>query len=367
MARASSGSWQRAAALALGFAGAVTCTAWAHAQSVAPERDWLRWQGPLECQNTREVERQIESLLGRPPDLAQLPATRVELGWALERGWTLRISVELPQGQRRREVDVRSCADGFDVVALTLALILDPNLDLGADSSGTAEETAATATASAELPDAAAALASANQAPPLAPAEESDAAAAPDAAAAANPGAGRSAWPKLALSANGRADFGTLPTTLFGGGLELAFSASDWRVDAGGALLGKSGDTLATARYPVSYSNVFGLLRGCHEFGGERGGYFGLCLGAQLGSIGASEQGGEAYRARGLWAASSLGAEMGLDLSDSWGAFSRLELVFPLIHHQLELADGSVVHELPTVSLQLTLGASMKLTEWASR
>src|SRR6185295_2521865 len=114
MARASSGLWQRAAALALSFAGAVTCATQARAQSTAPERDWLHWQGPLECQNTREVERQIESLLGRPPDLAQLPATRVELGWIQGRGWMLRITVELPQGQRRREVDVRSCADGFD-------------------------------------------------------------------------------------------------------------------------------------------------------------------------------------------------------------------------------------------------------------
>ena len=37
---------------------------------------WLDWHGPIECQNTREVERQIESLLGHAPDLTQMPPTR---------------------------------------------------------------------------------------------------------------------------------------------------------------------------------------------------------------------------------------------------------------------------------------------------
>src|SRR5262245_61639221 len=129
MARAIPRCLQRAAAVAL---AALTLAGVAGAQPVVPERDWLEWQGPLECQNTREVERQMESLLGHAPDPAQLPPTRVEVGWARTRGWTLLIRVALPAGERRREVDVRTCADGFDVVALTLALILDPDL-AGAD------------------------------------------------------------------------------------------------------------------------------------------------------------------------------------------------------------------------------------------
>jgi hypothetical protein len=74
MARAMAGSVQRAAALAfaIGIAGV------AHAGPDVPERDWLLWQGPIECQNTREVERQIESLLGRAPDLIPVPCSRRE-------------------------------------------------------------------------------------------------------------------------------------------------------------------------------------------------------------------------------------------------------------------------------------------------
>jgi hypothetical protein len=362
MAWAVPGSLRRACLVALGIGGAAT----ARAQADVPERDWLRWQGPLECQNTREVERQIESLLGHPPDPAQLPSTRVEVGWALERGWNLRIRVALPQGERRREVDVRTCADGFDVVALTLALILDPDLQLGDDAAVEPEGTPGLASTGSEpagtQPEAALAattlgatsVGAGDAAPPNPP--ESVAAGEQRALHA----------PALALSANGRADFGSLPSSMYGGGLEVSLSAWQWRLDAGGAFLGKAGDTLPTARYPVSYSNLFGVLRGCREFGGDRGGHFGLCLGGQLGSLAVSEMGGQRRHPRGPWAAADLGAEMGLDLSESWSAFTRMELVFPLIHHELELAGGSVVYQLPTVSIQLTIGAVVKLTEWAS-
>src|SRR4051812_31106623 len=150
MAWAVPGSLARAWLVVLAMGGAAALAATARAQADAPERDWLHWQGPLECQNTREVERQIESLLGHPPDPAQLPSTRVELSWALERGWNLRIRVALPQGERRREVDVRTCADGFDVVALTLALILDPALQLLEDAALDRESAPGLASASSE-------------------------------------------------------------------------------------------------------------------------------------------------------------------------------------------------------------------------
>jgi hypothetical protein len=357
-------SSRRVAALGLGFA-LLCLSARGRAESAVTGAEWLRWQGPIECQNTREVERQIESLLGHAPDPSQLPPTRVEVSWAPERSWTLRIRVALPAGERRREVDVRTCADGFDVVALTLALILDPDLQLGDDAS--ALDAAGTSAAATEQPAPAVAPApvAASAAPPSkdsdvqAPTEGPDSSAGTTAVVV-------DTGPSLELSASGRADFGSLPSSLYGGGLDLSFSAAQWRTDLGGAFLGKAGDQLPSARYPVSYSNLFGSLRGCREFGGNRGGHFGLCVGGQLGSVGASEQGGERRSPRGLWVAATLGAELGMDLSETWGAFSRVELVFPFEHHELELAGGSVVHELPTASLQLTIGAVVKLTDWAS-
>jgi hypothetical protein len=91
-----------------------------------------------------------------------------------------------------------------------------------------------------------------------------------------------------------------------------------------------------------------------------------VCLGAQLGSLAVSELGGERRNGRGLWVAGSLGAELGLDLSEDWGAFSGVELAFPLARHELGLASGAVVYEVPAVSVQLTLGVSFRVTESAS-
>src|SRR5690606_28758900 len=87
----------------------------------------LAWSAPAECQNTPEVERRLASLLGRPVDVAALPATEVRMGWSAERGWAVRVTVQLEAGPRERALDAPSCADAFDVVALSLALILDPS------------------------------------------------------------------------------------------------------------------------------------------------------------------------------------------------------------------------------------------------
>ena len=349
----------------------VTCAAHALAAPAEPARaaSWLDWHGPVECQNTREVERQIESLLGHAPDLAQMPPTRVDLSWAAERGWTLRIGVALPRGERRREVDVRTCADGFDVVALTLALILDPDLDLGEPLEQALPVDAAAESAEAPMvPDAA------QQVGALAPVAHADISSGGAEAwgrdpepPAAVPEKTRRHPPALGLAAGGRADLGSLPATLFGGELELSLAAWDWRFSAGAAFLGRGGETLPTARYPVSYSNLFGLARVCREFQGLGGGHFGTCLGGELGSLGVSEVGGQERSARGVWASANVGVELGLDLSPRWGAYTRMDLVFPLVRHELTLEGAGVVHELPAISVQFAVGASLQLTEWAEQ
>jgi hypothetical protein len=366
MAPAISGSLRQSVVLA---SLAVTLASRALAAPAAP---WLDWHGPIECQNTREVERQIESLLGHAPDLTQMPPTRVDLAWAAARGWTLRIGVALPGGERRREVDVRTCADGFDVVALTLALILDPDLELGEplapppaapsladvdaaeDPAADGRDTEAEVGAVAPI-----AHAVAVEAAP-APAELDDSPGSPAMSASGHA-------PALTLAAGGRADLGSLPATLFGGELELSLAAWNWRLSAGAVFLGRGGETLPTARYPVSYSNLFGLARVCREFPGVGGGHFGTCAGAELGSLGVSEVGGEERSARGIWASANLGVELGLDLTSSWGAYTRMDLVFPLVRHELTLQGAGVVHELPVISVQFAVGATLQLTEWAEQ
>jgi hypothetical protein len=361
-----------AIALGMGCVG-LTQRAWADPASAARRPSWLEWQGPLECQNTREVERELASLLGHDPELDRLPPTRVTLGWSTERGWMLQIRVLLPGGERQRDVDVHTCLDGFDVVALTLALILDPSLQAGADAaadvasaaaSTAASEAAETSTeASAPLPD------PSTQTPGSAPPEPAPLAPPSTELAPANaPGVSERAAPPfaLALSASGRIDLGSLPTALYGGGIELTLGAGDWRFDTGAGLIGRSGIALPNARYAVSYSDLFGVLRGCREFHGERGGYFGTCAGGQLGALAASEQDGARRQAHGLWAAADLGAELGVDLSSRWNGYGRLELAFPLVRHEFALVGGSVAYALPPVTVQLSLGVAVTLTDWGS-
>lgn len=333
------------------------------AQRSAPEPSgWLRWQGPVECQNTVEVERQLESLLGYAPEKDRLPPTRVEVGWGSARGWSLLIRVSLPQGERRREVVVRTCADGFDVVALTLALILDP--ELGGDvelegepaADGAALEPAVAEPAPGPPASSVAALAAAS-APQTEPAED---------IAEAPPQPLPDSKPALRVAGGGRADLGSLPATLLGGGLSLVLTGWHWRLDAGAVYLTRGTQALPLAINEVSYSNVLGLLRGCREFTPRGGGHFDVCGGGQLGSLAVNELGGERRTGRGLWAAATVGAELGLELSQSWSAFSGIELVFPLARHELGLASGAVVYELPAISVHLTLGAIVRLTESAT-
>lgn len=332
------------------------------AESPAESGSWLRWQGPIECQNTLEVERQLESLLGYAPDKAQLPSTRVEVGWGSARGWSLLIRVSLPQGERRREVVVRTCADGFDVVALTLALILDPELggDTELDEEPAAGADALDPGATGPTLESLAAAAPAEPSPalepgPIDPISESEP---PPATQAAS-------RPALRVAAGARADLGSLPAALLGGGLSLVLSGWHWRLDAGAAYLARGAQSLPQAVNEVSYENVLGLLRGCREFTPRGGGHFGVCLGGQLGSLAVSEDGGQRHNGRGLWAAGTAGIELGLELSEAWSAYSGLELVFPLARHQLGLATGAVVYELPAISVQLTVGGVVRLTEWA--
>ena len=95
--------------------------------SRAEDGPWLTWSAPAECQNTGEVERRVQFLLGRAVDFTGLPPTLVRMGWSAERGWAVRVTVELAGGPRDRSLDAPSCADAYDVIALSLALILDPD------------------------------------------------------------------------------------------------------------------------------------------------------------------------------------------------------------------------------------------------
>jgi len=338
-----------------------------------PQPSWLAWSAPAECQNTSEVERRLGSLLGRSVDFATLPATQVRMGWSAERGWAVRVTVQLAEGPRDRALDAPSCADAFDVIALSLALILDPSFDPGA---GAAEPDAMLASEAALASEANAGSA----APPVLVAElEPPLSSAGDARelwsdsetrleAQATPSNGVELPPrKLIFGIGPLTDLGVFPVPQFGAGAQLGLVVGNVRGEIEAALLASESTRFSGAQYPVGFHSVFGALRGCYTLElSRRLGWVG-CAGAELGTLGARERGGEEHRAQGLWLAAEAltGPEFA---ATSWlRAFARARGVSPLIRHEFLLSEGSRVHALPWFSPQLQVGVSMDVTDFGTR
>lgn len=337
------------------------------APSRAEEGQWLHWSAPAECQNTGEVERRLQFLLGRPVDFAVMPPTRVRLGWSAERGWAVRVTVELAGGPRDRSLDAPSCADAFDVIALSLALILDP--DFGAVEAAEperADDVDGTAAPEEEAPysrpDAAPSPALVTPAAVAAASEQvtwADAPAANDVSLAIH----ESGPASFSVGAGVLADPWTFPVAQLGAGLQGAFRSGGLRVELEGDVLISKRAALPGARYPVSFSSVLGALRGCYGVKvATRLGWLG-CAGAELGSVETQEHGGEERQARGLWLAAQALTGPELTITEGLAAFARFRAVSPLRRHELLLSEGSRVHELPWISLQMQVGVAVVVTE----
>lgn len=341
----------------LGAAGAlvVGLASRAHAES---QPAWLAWSAPAECQNTSEVERRLQSLLGRPVDFASLPATQVRLGWSAERGWAVRVTVQLEAGPRDRSLDAPSCADAFDVIALSLALILDPSFEPGGEDAAPAADAPVESSDPVLVAEPEPPLSSARDATPLLSDSEGR--------GAAGAGAREPPPSKLILGAGPLTDLGVFPVPQFGGGVELGLARGNLRAELEGDLLASESTRFTGAQYPVNFYSLFGALRGCYNLElSARFGWVG-CAGAQVGVLGSRESGGDERRAQGLWLAAEAATGPEFAATDWLRAFARARGVTPLIRHEFLLSEGSRVHALPWFSPQLQVGISMDVTDFGS-
>jgi hypothetical protein len=321
---------------------------------------WLRWSAPAECQNTGEVERRVQSLLGRPVDVTALPPTLVRMGWSAERGWAVRVTVELAGGPRDRSLDAPSCADAFDLIALSLALIIDPDFG-GAEAS---EPESARDVDTTPAPAEPVAPLSAVLPKPEPDATLSEAAAWADIPSVPDDLATRESAPaSFSIGAAALADPWTFPVPQLGAGLQAAFGSGGLRIELEGDVLRSKRAELPGARYAVSFSSALGALRGCYGAKVTSSlGWLG-CAGAELGSVQTQEHGGAELQARGLWIAAQALTGPELIITDGLSAFARFRAVTPLRRHELLLSEGSRVHELPWVSLQMQVGVAVVVTE----
>jgi hypothetical protein len=318
------------------------------------DASWLGWSAPEECRNTPEVERRLASLLGRSVDPASLPPTVVHMGWSAERGWSVRVTVQLGAGSRDRSLDAPSCADALDVVALSLALILDPSFGLSVPGDAAAPDAAPPAAETTASPVLVAELEP--------PTPERATGAEPEPSEGTSP---RAEHPlKLVVGGGPLTDLGVFPVPQFGGGLEVGLVAGDFRVELEGDVLASESTRFSGAQYPVSFYSYFGTVRGCYMLDlSPRFGWV-ACAGGELGSLGTRERGGDQRQAQGLWLAAeaSIGPEFA---ATGWlRAFARARGAMPLIRHEFLLSQGSRVHELPWLSPQLHVGIAIDVTEF---
>lgn len=332
------------------------------------EPTWLGWRAPEECQNTSEVERRLESLLGHPVDFAALPATLVRMGWSSERGWSVRVTVELATGPRDRALDAPTCADAFDVIALSLALILDPSLaaddpsltaPFGENGAGSGDTAGMTPSLIAEQGPALASL------PPtpderLAGAELESNGVTGDAARAARP-------LTLVVGGGPLTDASIFPVPQFGGGVHVGVAFDRFQVELEGDILASETTRFSGAQYPVGFHSYFADVRGCYILGlSTRFGWVG-CIGGEVGSLGTHERGGDEHRAQGLWLAAEVATGPEFAATDWLRAFARARGVSALIRHEFMLSEGSRVHTLPWFSPQLQVGIEVDVTDFNGR
>jgi hypothetical protein len=335
---------------------------------VLAQEAWLEWTAPPECQNTSEVERRLQSLLGRPVDFEAIPPTRVRMAWRAETGWAVRVTVALPSGPRDRALDAPSCADALDVVALSLALILDPDFV-------PAEPVAVAASEAEQLPEGDSHLVGVVLDPvPAAEASESSgvgstapAATLVDQRAAAEDAADAEPVATVAFGGAAKVDLTTFPVPQFGGGAQLGVRLRAFRIEAEGSLLASESASLQGAEERVSFASLVGGLRACFVPNLTSQLAWAMCAGAELGSLSTQELGGRARQESGLWLASQL--LMGPEFSATrWlRAFAHAKGVTPLIRHDFLLSEGSRVHEFPWLGFQFEVGFSMDVTELGER
>lgn len=333
-------------------AASLTLLLAASSEAAQAQESWLSWNAPPECRNTEEVERRLTSLLDRRLDTTQLPASRASLAWIDGQGWQLDVAVG-GNASRHRRVVVQRCSDAFDVIALALALVLEPDRAFGAEV-GDSDTTGADGLDAAPAEDF-----------PAAPALE---AAAPPAdlgspAPFPQPETGTSTF---SLSAAAVSDFVTFPEPQLGAAISAALAATSSSLEIEAGFLGSSAVEFTRAAHEVRFWTMFGKLDGCLSTGTRDLLAWVGCVGGQGGIVMADEIGGDQRRPSAPWLALQLGAGPMIRLAERWRVYLRVNGLALLNRHEFGLESGQSVHRLPRASLQLALGVSFDLTESGS-
>lgn len=114
--------------------GLLLCSAPAHAQETATssksfENKWLEWSAPSECPGPEQIEKRLLDWVKAP--LKPEQELKVVASAQSQNGlWLVSVDFSYGADQGKRQVSLKSCSEGADFVALTVALAVDPELHL---------------------------------------------------------------------------------------------------------------------------------------------------------------------------------------------------------------------------------------------
>lgn len=291
------------------------------------QASWLTWSPPPECPLAQDIQRQVEQWLdgALPSDRGLLVKGQVH--WTGQH-WLTSVAVTLDGVTREREVQVPTCSDAADFVALAVVLAIDPDNPQGDEGN---EAPLPEATPTEQFEDAEYLMG-----PAAAPRDQES----------TSPHRPEKQGLGGLVGAGAVIATGALPGVR--GGLELygGIFGKHWqgRLEARALLPAKY--EAAGAAAPITFSLLVGRVVGCYLWSAAALA-FGPCLGFEAGALFSDQEGGGPEREQVItpWLAVAPGAEINFSVAKHVGFVAGAQLNIPLAPARLELDDGSEAHQ----------------------
>jgi hypothetical protein len=330
----------------------------------------LEWEAPRGCPDLGDLHLAVERLLGE----TLFEGTAIRAAAKVTRDddgrFTLALAIRTPDGEGKRDVRTDSCADALDVAAFAIALALNPELRVDAATSSRASNSPGAALApsttstrpSSGFESAATTAPSAGTAAPVARLdsdrvrEQGPSVVLPRKDERNRGRASRSLHaPEVWLGAHALLDSSLLPTPALGMSVAAELRIGEWlRVGARPALFLPQEEELesgAGGHFTLWSAEVYGCaavgaMAVCPLF------QYGVLRGTGRNDVPTLEQSSRIYAP----GAALLGS---LRVARSTEARLGLTGLFPLTRDVFTVQDGRV-HEVPPVSVEVSLGATTR-------
>jgi hypothetical protein len=321
------------------FVGLLVAPGLSSAQEMTSGDKWLTWSAPPECPQAEHIEAQLKHWLGDEYE----PAAGEVTSWATvtwrDEVWTVEVHLRRGDDESTRSVVVGSCTEAADFVALSVALLVNPEvLPAEASEPVLAQETETAAPEPEQKPE---------------PDTETDEA--PVSEDSDSPPEEKNPSPFVLGAGLG------LRTGVFAVASPVAFARvglrpGAWRMHLGAASIPHVKYTPQAAENPAVFRSLVGQAEVCRLF--AKGAFaVGPCLGLEAGALSAQERGAPSTTL--FWSAGQLlGA---LELAWGWGAaFLHVGAQIPFTRPEFLLEGGTVVHQ-SQAGLDTKLGISIFL------